>query len=54
MTSLSLRGCHITDKGIPKLKKLKYLETLCLAETKISPDGLRTLKTALPRCRTEV
>lgn len=41
----------VTDAAVPHLAKLTKLRELHVADSKISPAGLRELKRALPNCR---
>lgn len=51
LRELWLRGPQITDAGLKHLKRLKNLQSLRLSETKVSEEGIRDLKRALPYCK---
>jgi hypothetical protein len=40
----------VTDEGVPSLMELKELKQLDLANAKLTTNGLRQLKGAIPRC----
>ena len=48
---LRLDGTPITDAGLVHLRGLKQLETLSLEKTKVTPEGIKRLRTALPKVR---
>ena len=50
LRSLDLSGSSVTDKGIEHLKKLESLQEIVLSGTKISEEGCRELREALPNC----
>lgn len=45
-------GTQVNDKGVAKLAGTK-LETLQIANTKVTDKGVATLKTALPKLRVD-
>lgn len=47
---LCLSGADIGDKDIEALTRLRKLQILDLCSTYVTPDGLRRLQAALPRC----
>ena len=50
LRDLSLAGNPITDAGLPQLKQLSNLTSLDLRQTKITPAGVQSLKSTLPKC----
>ena len=47
---LDLSGSQVTDAGLVKLAELFTLDTLCLHQTMVTPDGVEMLKASLPNC----
>ena len=47
---LDLAFSDITDDSIPTLSKLKYLQSLNVHRTKLTPEGRERLKLELPNC----
>jgi hypothetical protein len=41
----------VTDAGLKELAVLKDLQTLTLTNTKVTDDGVKALKAALPKCK---
>jgi hypothetical protein len=46
-------GTEVTDVGLEHLKGLNKLQTLGLAETKVTDAGVKKLQQALPKCKIE-
>jgi hypothetical protein len=53
LKTLHLTGCPISDAGLQHLRGLKQLEQLECSETKVTEEGIRKLKTAIPKLKTE-
>jgi Leucine Rich Repeat (LRR) protein len=49
LKTLYLTGCPITDAGLTHLRGFKQLERLDHDGTQVTPEGLKRLKTALPK-----
>ncbi len=54
LTMLVLEGGDVTDQGLHHLAKLTNLHELELMGTKVTSDGVRQLKAALPGCQVSV
>ena len=55
LTELELAGnFEVTDAAIPQLQKLTQLTSLSLSYTKITSDGEKTLRQALPNCEMRI
>ena len=48
---LSVMGTAVDDAAVPSLVKIKTLTWLIVSDTKISGEGLFTLRNALPKCQ---
>jgi hypothetical protein len=48
--SLIISGFNLTDGCVPHLAKMKHLEKLALYTTKITPEGAKMLRAAIPKC----
>ena len=47
---LNLYGTQVTDAGLGELEGLKNLRAIYLWQTKVTPEGVESLKKALPQC----
>ncbi len=50
LTKLELSYTRISDKGVEHLAALKSLKTLHLTGTRVTAEGVKTIKAALPNC----
>jgi hypothetical protein len=48
---LDLRGAYISDEAVKHLVRLKHLQSVDLAKTKVTADGVAELQKALPKCQ---
>jgi hypothetical protein len=51
LTSINLWSTPLTDAAVPALAKLRGLQWLGLGQTRVTADGRRRLREALPACR---
>jgi hypothetical protein len=51
LEKLWLHDLPITDASVEVLSKMKTLRELHVYATKLSPEGVRGLQSALPRCQ---
>ena len=51
LADLDLCGTKVTDAGLQRLASLRYLEHVCLEDTLVTPEGIRSFQEAKPRCR---
>lgn len=51
LTTLSLDGTRLTDAGLESVGSLRWLTSLDLRDTKITPAGFFRIRTALPTCQ---
>jgi hypothetical protein len=51
LRSLDLHGSDVGDGGVQSLEKLRHLEELDLADTKMTETGVAKLRSVLPGCR---
>jgi hypothetical protein len=49
--TLDLRGWKVSDQAVLHLARLKDLREVKLPDTGLTPQGVQTLKKALPRCQ---
>ena len=47
---LMIQETGINDRAVPTLARLQSLTLLNVLETRITAEGLRTLRKALPKC----
>lgn len=48
---LTLRYSGITNRGLEELQQATWLDLIDLMGTKVSPEGVKQLQQALPKCR---
>ncbi len=53
LQDMGIRSEALTDKAIPYLARLKSLRALRLYNTKLTAEGFKALRKALPRCKIE-
>jgi serine/threonine protein kinase/uncharacterized membrane protein len=53
LTDLRLQNTQVGDAGLDHLVKLKSLNHVDLRATKVTAEGVKTLATALPKCKIE-
>jgi hypothetical protein len=53
LDSLDIRNTSVSDNGIAHLKQLHRLTLLRLSDSKISPEGVETIRKSLPNCKLE-
>ena len=51
LTYLSLQYVKITDNGLAKIKTLSTLKTLFMYDTKVTADGVASLRAELPKLK---
>ena len=54
ITEVRLTGGEYADSVIPQLARFRHLQKLSLSKTKITRDGLATLKEQLHQCEIDV
>jgi hypothetical protein len=52
--SLTLEGTSVTDAGLKCLAKLHRLQSVDLRNTRVTAEGAKRLKLALPNCKIEI
>lgn len=52
--SLTLEGTSVTDAGLKCLAKLRRLQNVDLRNTRVTAEGAKRLKRALPNCNIEI
>jgi hypothetical protein len=50
LKELHIRSDDVTDAGLLQIERLKSLQLLVLAQTKVTADGVKKLQQALPHC----
>jgi len=51
LKTLFLTGCQVSDACLPHLRGLKQLEMLDAEGSRITPDGIKKLRTTLPKLK---